>query len=284
MIKTVCIVGCGWFGLPLAQALVAGGVKVFGSKRLQTEALSLQKLGINGFRLDLDDELPLSQEHTEVEEALAADCLVINIPPGLRNAPDAYLQRLAKLKQLIAANSYKKIVFVSTTGVYPQQDKVLSEQDACAHSEVSDKLLQAEALFSDLANSVTVRFAGLVGPNRHPGRFLAGKTGLPEASAAVNLVHLNDCILAVSTLLFNEASRGVYNVCAPLHPTRQAFYRQAARELGLVEPQFLASEQTTDSSAEGIVVTGKQISGERLVSELNFEYQFSDPMDMLLAC
>ncbi|GIU28359.1 SDR family NAD(P)-dependent oxidoreductase [Shewanella schlegeliana] len=284
MIKSVCIVGCGWFGLPLAKALVAGGVKVFGSKRLQTEVLSLQKLGINGFRLDLDDDAMLAQERTDIARALSADCLVINIPPGLRKDPDAYLLRLAKLKQLIDAKNYKKVIFVSTTGVYPQVDKVLSEQDACAHSEISTKLLQAEALFSELDNSVTVRFAGLVGPQRHPGRFLAGKTGLLDASAAVNLVHLNDCILAVSTLLFNQTSRGVYNVCAPLHPTRQAFYSQAARELGLVEPQFSESEQVTEPSAEDTRVTGKQICSERLCSELNFEYQFSNPIDMLLAC
>lgn len=290
MIKSVCIVGCGWFGLPLAQALVAGRVKVFGSKRGLSESILLKEQGINGFKLDLDepiqDKASLESHVSPLSEALAADCLVINIPPELRKSPDAYLQRLTQLKQLIAGNQYKKIVFVSTTGVYPQADKLVSELDASAHSEVSDKLLQAEAMFSGFGNSVIVRFAGLVGPKRHPGRFLAGKTELPGASAAVNLVHLNDCILAVSTLLFNETASGIYNVCAPKHPTRQEFYCQAARDLGLVEPEFLNDDMLLSSAPNpgGVQVNGKRISSERLISELNFEFQFNDPLDMLLAC
>ncbi|GIU08783.1 MULTISPECIES: SDR family oxidoreductase [unclassified Shewanella] len=289
MINSVCIVGCGWFGLPLAKALEARGVKVYGSKRVQSEVLSLKEQGINGFRLDLDNDTQLIQDKAEIAEALAADCIVINIPPGLRKAPQAYLQRLTKLKQLMVANRYQKLIFVSTTGVYPQADKILAEADACAHSEISEKLLQAEAMFAELENSIIVRFAGLVGPKRHPGRFLAGKKDLSSASGAVNLVHLNDCILAVSALLFNRVSSDVYNVCAPVHPTRQAFYTYAAKALGFSEPQFLDDGLITESKAEGSInkvakVSGKQISSERLCSELDFEFQFSDPIDMLLAC
>ncbi|ABV87016.1 NAD-dependent dehydratase [Shewanella pealeana] len=294
MINSVCIVGCGWFGLPLAKALNDRGVKVYGSKRVQSEALLLKEQGIEGFRLDLDNDEQLIQDKTEICEALKADCLVINIPPGLRKDPQAYLQRLTKLKQLITVHNYKKLIFVSTTGVYPQVDKVLAERDAIAHSEISDKLLQAEAMFADLDNSIIVRFAGLVGPKRHPGRFLAGKVDLPSASGAVNLVHLNDCILAVSALLFNGGASDVYNVCAPVHPTRQAFYTHAAKTLGLSEPQFLDDGLITGNNAEvaldngslnhGTQISGKQISSERLCSELDFEFQFSDPIDMLLAC
>ena len=282
MINSVCIVGCGWFGLPLAKALKERGIKVYGSKRVQSEALFLKELGIDGFRLDLDNDAQLIQDKTQICQALAADCVVINIPPGLRKDPQAYLQRLSKLKHLMAGNHYKKLIFVSTTGVYPQADKILAEADASAHSEISEKLLQAEAMFAELDNSIIVRFAGLVGPKRHPGRFLAGKKDLPSASGAVNLVHLNDCILAVSALLFNGVSSDVYNVCAPVHPTRQAFYNQAARALGLIEPEFLDDDLITDAS--GAQVSGKQISSERLCSELDFEFQFSDPKDMLLAC
>ncbi|ABZ77128.1 NAD-dependent epimerase/dehydratase [Shewanella halifaxensis HAW-EB4] len=280
MIKSVCIVGCGWFGLPLAKALVAHGVTVFGSKRELSQALALKELGIDGFRLDLDDDVHLQDDSAEITQMLATDCLIINIPPGLRKAPDAYLQRLTNLKQLIGDHSYKKLIFVSTTGVYPSIEGMFTEcveQDAKAHSEISEKLLQAEALFVDNANACIVRFAGLVGPKRHPGRFLAGKTGLPGANSAVNLVHLNDCIVAVTTLLFNPAASTVYNVCAPNHPTRQGFYPKAASDLGLAAPQFV------DDGVES-KLTGKSISSDRLIIEFSFEYQFSDPMDMLTAC
>ncbi|MGS0680890.1 SDR family oxidoreductase [Shewanella sp. 125m-7] len=279
-IKSVCIVGCGWFGLPLAKALVERGLTVFGSKRELPQVQVLKEQGINAVKLDLDDQQHLQQDKAQLINALATDCLVINIPPGLRNDPDAYLQRLASLKQLIGSHCYKKLIFISTTGVYPSVDGVLVkcvEDDAKAHSEVSDKLLQAEALFAANTNACIVRFAGLVGPKRHPGRFLAGKTGVAGASSAVNLVHLNDCIVAVTTLLFNPSASRVYNVCAPIHPTRQTFYSAAASDLGLAVPQFVDIDSHNSLS-------GKLINSDRLITEFNFEYQFSDPMDMLKAC
>ncbi|MGS0695861.1 SDR family oxidoreductase [Shewanella sp. 0m-4] len=284
MIKSVCIVGCGWFGLPLAKALVERGVTVFGSKRELAQAQALKEQGINGFKLDLDDaqlQQPSAEKNAEksaeITRALTVDCLVVNIPPGLRKDPDAYLSRLAKLNQLIDHHSYKRLIFVSTTGVYPSIDGELTEQDAKAHSENSEKLLQAEALFAAKDNACIVRFAGLVGPKRHPGRFLAGKTELAGGNSAVNLVHLNDCIVAVTTLLFSSPENTIYNVCAPTHPTREAFYAKAASDLGLVIPQFIKDGAATK-------LTGKSINSDRLMTEFSFEYQFSDPMDMLTSC
>lgn len=278
MIKSVAIVGCGWFGLPLAKSLIEKGVTVSGSKRLQAEVEQLNACGINGFRFDLDDDMHLASDEQSLISALDLDCLVINIPPGLRKNPNAYIARLEKLKRLISGIEYKKLIFVSTTGVYPPINGLLAEQDAQVHSEVSDKLLQAEAMFSDMANLCIVRFAGLVGPKRHPGRFLAGKKQLPGATAAVNLVHLNDCIAAVSRLIFERDATGTYNVCAPTHPTRQVFYVEAAKALGEIAPEFIEQHGENDS------VTGKLISSERLLTELNFQFQFSDPIAMLDAC
>ncbi|MCL1140679.1 SDR family oxidoreductase [Shewanella pneumatophori] len=281
MIKTVGIVGCGWFGLPLAQFLQERGTIVYGSKRSQSAAEELSVFGINGFQLDLDDDEHLAQDSQTITNALNADCLVVNIPPGLRKAPNAYLQRLAKLKQLIAGFDYKRLIFVSTTGVYPAINGVLTEKDAQAHSPISEKLLQAEQLFSDQPNICVVRFAGLVGPQRHPGRFLAGKKELTGGMSAVNIVHLNDCIAAVTKLIFESNVGGIYNVCAPEHPTRQDFYVKAANMLGLTAPDFAKEEGDAYDVSSAM---GKLICSQRLVEEINFEYQFCDPMDMLEAC
>ena len=278
MIKTISIVGCGWFGFPLAKALKSLNFEVFGSKRNSLEASSLKAFGIRGFKLDLDDDVYLQESEAEIKAALATDALVVNIPPGLRKAPEAYLERLAKLQKLIKGHDYKKLIFVSTTGVYPDLDKEFTEQDAVAHSVVSEKLLQAENMFIDKPNCTIVRFAGLVGPKRHPGRFLAGKTDLSGENNAVNIVHLDDCVNAVSAVLLNEAPSRFYNVCAPIHPSRKAFYTQATSDIGLIAPKFL-----NDGNCKN-TISGKVISGQKLISELGFTYQFSDPMDMLSAC
>ena len=281
MIESVAIVGCGWFGLPLAQSLAEQNIAVFGSKRLVGDAALLSENNIIGFKLDLDNEQHLVDDRESLTKILDVDCLVVNIPPGLRKDPQAYLQRLSKLLELIACHTYKKLIFVSTTGVYPAIDAELTEQDAKSHSLISEKLLQAEQMFASKPNSCIVRFAGLVGPKRHPGRFLAGKTGLSGANSAVNLVHLNDCIAAVTSLIFNKTPSAIYNVCAPIHPKRRDFYYAAALDLGLVPPQFNLEQEITDCSGSAV---GKLINSDRLMNELNFEFQFDDPVAMLAAC
>ncbi|WOT03918.1 SDR family oxidoreductase [Shewanella youngdeokensis] len=273
MVKSVCVVGCGWFGLSLAKTLVNQGLAVNGTRRSQIDANALSQLGIKGTAVDLSLTEELNRNQVEIQTALNTDCLVVCIPPGFRKDADGYLTKLARLVELIKDIAYQKVIFISTTGVYPPVDRLMTECDATAYSDKSNKLLKAEAMFAKMSNSCVVRFAGLVGPKRHPGRFLAGKIDLAQPNAPVNVVHLNDCIAAVSKLMFEASTYGIYNVCAPLHPTRRAFYQQASDDLGLTAPLFIDD-----------AIGGKLISSERLIKEFNFEFQFSNPTDMLSAC
>ena len=280
------IVGCGWFGFPLAKHLVKQGYQVSGSKRQGEAANALQVDGINGFSLDLDnqrfneesvDTQSLKLLDSEVKAnlivALHTDAIVINIPPSLRKHPEAYLKRLGFLKSLMGEHLYKRVIFISTTGVYPATGESMTESDASPHSPSSEILLQAESLFSEDYPTCVLRFSGLIGSARHPGRFLAGKKDLPGPDAAVNLVHLDDCIGAVSCLLSSETISAVYNLCASGHPGRSAFYRRAAEHLSLEAPTFGIEPQVE-----------KIIDGSKITKELGFHYRHDSPLDMLDKC
>ncbi|MBW8182062.1 SDR family oxidoreductase [Shewanella nanhaiensis] len=269
-INTVSIVGCGWFGLPLAKALVKQGLAVSGSKRSAKDALALGLDNICGFVLDLDST---DGNQAQLNAKLRTDAIIINIPPSIRKSPGAYIRRLKQLKHLIADHQYQKLIFISTTGVYPSSEKLVTEQDAQAHSEASEVLLQAESLFNQASNACVIRFAGLVGPARHPGRFLAGKTELAGADSPVNIVHLDDCVAAVACVLSSGKVSDTYNLCAPSHPTRKEFYTKMAQSLSLVEPEFGDTEQA-----------GKVIDGSKISTELGFEYQHQDPMKISFTC
>ncbi|BAJ01637.1 SDR family oxidoreductase [Shewanella violacea] len=289
-INTVSIVGCGWFGLPLAKLLVKQGYQVSGSKRDKEAANKLKKEGIQGFSLDLDhhkfngqcvetDKLfqngveLTSELESEFKASLHTHALVINIPPSLRKQPNGYLKRLVYLKSLMADHVYQRVIFISTSGVYPATGQSMTEGDAVAHSPSSNILLQAESLFLQDYPTCVLRFSGLMGPARHPGRFLAGKTGLPGADAPVNLVHLDDCIGAVSCLLSKEPLSPIYNLCASAHPGRSDFYSQAAKCLSLVAPTFGEEVQVA-----------KIIDGSKITKELGFNYRHNSPLDMLDKC
>ena len=265
----VAIVGCGWFGFPLAKSLVTQGFKVCGSKRELSAIDSLTDAGIVGFQLDLDD----TRAGVLPAVFFESDSLVVNVPPALKRGNRLYIQRLTNLIELLQGKVFKRIIFVSTTGVYPSEGTEVFEQDATAYSEDSALLLAAEQLLVNYGATCVVRFAGLVGPKRHPGRFLAGKVDIAGASNAVNLVHLDDCIDGVIAVIKADKVSPIYNLCAPDHPTKAAFYSQACSALGLVVPEF-----------SDITSPNKIVNGDHICQSLAFNYRHPKLTSMLEHC
>ncbi|QDF67447.1 SDR family oxidoreductase [Shewanella sp. SNU WT4] len=270
----VAIIACGWFGLPLAQALTQQGWQVSGTRRSEQGAAQLQELGIAGFVLDLAQTESLVVANKQ--GLLDADTIIINIPPGLRGGQSSedYLAQLRSLRQAIIHSGNKRVIFISTTGVYPDAD--VDETSAPSIEARAQVFVAAEQLFSDFPNACTVRFAGLVGPKRHPGRFFAGKTAVADGHLAVNLVHLDDCIAGVICLLKTPHCSGIYNLCAPEHLNKQTFYQYAAKHLGLTPPEF-----STFSAAS---IKSKRVSGDKICQQLGFRYQHPELRAMLDFC
>lgn len=275
--KSVAVVGCGWFGFALAKQLVEEGYRLTGCKRSIDQLALLTDAGIEAFQLQLGADVDVKPDSQALQRLLQTDFLVVNIPPRLKRGNGTYLEELQQLLGLTQGWQYQGIIFIGTTGVYPSQDKLMTEVDAVAESLDSQTLLDAEALFGAQQNSCIVRFAGLVGPKRHPGRFLAGKTDVSGANVAVNLVHLDDCVRAVSAIIAascqGKAIAPIYNLCAPIHPTKAEFYQAAALSLGLVPPMF-----------NRLTMPSKVIVGEAIVADLGFSYQYASPLAMLAVC
>ncbi len=275
----VAIVGCGWFGLPLAKALVSAGIQVAGTKRSPEGCDELSLNGISPFELDLSliNQQTLAQNCIRLTPLLDAEVLIVNIPPGLRRGENQYLNHIERLHQLIDGRNYKRVIFISTTGVYPSSDQHMHENDAQAYDDKSAVLLKAESYFTAMNNSCIIRFSGLIGPKRHPGKFFAGRQDIAGGNVAVNLVHLDDCIQAIKAILSateqGKPVASIYNLAAPHHPTRAEFYRAAAIHLGLSAPEF--NQQTLPS---------KTIIGDLICKQLGFNYIHPDPVSMLDAC
>lgn len=272
--KRVAVIGCGWFGFPLAKALIASGTDVIGTKTTEEGLQQLRDEGIDAALLNLGHEDATAQLHSILADVSA---LVVNIPPGLRRGENDYLDKLKLLLEPIKQSQLKKLVYISSTGAYPQTQGWLTEADLAAAEPGSSSwvLQQAEQLMQSLRHDnlavTTVRFAGLVGAGRNPGRFLAGKTDLPKGDNLVNLVHLEDCITAVRKILHSQQRSATYNLVSPAHVRKDQFYTQAAASLGLPPPQFLASNQGD----------GKVVVGDLICSELDFSYQYRDAKALL---
>lgn len=264
----VSIVGCGWYGWPLALHLKSLGYAVKGSKSTETGVEALSATGIESHLLCLDP-----QPVNVVNEALfAAEVLIVNIPPGRR--PDVERYHWAQMQALedhARGSSIRKVLFISSTSVYPDVNRTVTERDQLPADKAAGRaLLRVEQFWRELAQVETtiLRFGGLIGGERIPGRFLVGKRDVKNGDAPVNLIHLDDC-LAITVQILKQGIWGeTLNACCPGHPTRRAFYQAAAEKAGLDVSSF--SDEPT--------IAFKQVDSSLLMDRLGYRFMHPDPM------
>jgi len=236
--KKISILGCGWYGLEMAKQLIKNGYKVKGSSTTSAKIPIMQQHGISPFIIEF-------QEAAENYNAAFFDCdiLLISIPPKRSAAEQhTFLSKINRISKVADRYNIKNIIFISSTSVYGDGNQEVTENSVAHPDTASGKaILAAELLLKQQTafNTTIIRFGGLTGPGRDPGKFFAGKTAIPNGNAPVNLIHLSDCIGITLQIIKNEAFGLIYNACAPGHPSRKEFYTQAASNSGLDIPVFI---------------------------------------------
>ncbi|WP_071595134.1 NAD(P)H-binding protein [Hymenobacter aerophilus] len=270
---TVAVLGCGWLGLPLARALMAAGYPVRGTTTTPSQLLTLRDAGIQPFLLRLAPTLSATDADTLRVLLQGVEVLVLNVPPGRGpGQPEAYPIILSQVAEAATAAGVARVLLVSSTGVYPDEARTMHETDAHASADADSHLLRAEALFQGAINTV-VRMAGLMGPGRPPGRFLAGRTGVAHGEAPVNMIHLHDCIGLLLKVLESGLWGHTFNGCAATHPSRRTFFTAAATQLGLEPPTF----------AEG-TSGGKQVDSSPIRQLTHYQFRHDDVVAALSFC
>ena len=268
--KSVAIVGLGWLGLPLALHLKELGWCVKGSKQSPDDAQKLHQLGIETYPFSLSDEMKRLPDH--IRPLFNVDALIITLPPS-RFSSQQYCEYLAFLTNQAKKQGVQHLIFTSSTSVFPNISGQFDESSQLsAETEMGKTLIQAEQyLFqSGISHCDILRLAGLIGKQRHPVKFLAGKHNL-KGYSPVNLVHLEDCIQAITALLMNPNGLRTYHLCAPIHPTRAEYYTKAAVFYDLSIPQF----ECSDSDPKRIIMADK------ICRDLGFAYRYPNHDDML---
>jgi nucleoside-diphosphate-sugar epimerase len=240
--------GCGWLGFPLALELMNKGYKLRGTSTTEKKIAFLKSEGIGAYQIAL---LPNNIEGPVDTFLSHLDILVINIPPGMRKDPsESYIGKMKLLHHRIKDHSVDYILFVSSTSVYGNASGTITEEDTPEPITDSAKhLLQSERLFIEDAqmNTTVVRFGGLIGPERHPVTMLSGRTGLTNGSEAINLIHLNDCIHLISSIIQNSWWNEIFNGVYPDHPAKADYYTQEARLRGIEIPHYTTDNKSSSS-------------------------------------
>ena len=250
--KSISIAGCGWLGEPLAYRLAAAGHRVKGSA---TSPGKLERLGARGIepyllRLESLPECPADFFDSEV--------LMVLLPPR----EPALFQSLA---ERIAKSPVQKVLLAGSTSVYGPGSGLLTEDsppEPGVQLAIETHFRQCPAF-----HCTVLRFGGLFGGGRHPGRWFAGRP-LRDPAGVVNLIHRDDCIGIIETIIQRDIWGEVFNACAPVHPVRAQFYRRAAEALGLEAPLIPAA------GAPEI----REVSSEKLQRVLDYRFAHPDPM------
>lgn len=257
--KKITIIGLGWLGLPLAQKLQNEGWQVAGTKRTVGDIpVECYPLDLNHFAITPD-----------IERILATDAMVIALPPST-TSEEGYFSGIQKLASFAMTKGLKHLIFISSTSVLP-----MSEGNFAEDTEADPNSLLAKVenwLLSQKLDCDILRLAGLVGKQRHPVFYLAGKSNLKSPNQPVNLVHLEDCVSAISLLLAKPNGQRIFHLCAEQHPTRKAYYGEMAKRFGLADLQFSDENQPLV----------RVVKAEKICTELGFIYRYPNPYDFKL--
>ncbi len=238
VIKNISIIGCGWLGLPLAKFLFTKGYNIKGSTTSENKLATLKLEGIVPFLIHLNPALSGKQ----INNFLDSDLIIINIPPGRNALVDDYVLKMNHLNEAINNSRIKKVIFISSTSVYPENNNWVDEDTEIDKNLVKAlRMFTAEQVFVNNPNLQTtiVRMAGLIGLNRHPGRFFGGKQNIADGLSPVNLIHLTDCIGLINAIIEQNFWNKIVNGVAPSHPTKQDFYGLASKKYNGSEALFL---------------------------------------------
>lgn len=261
--KSISIVGMGWLGFPLGKFMAENSWVIKGATTTAAKVKAINEAGMRGYRL----ALPSLDNNGEF---FSCDILIIALPPSI---PE-YYEVINILISQITGYKIPWVIFISSTSVYPNTGAPVKEEDAesiaSPHSGV--RLLEVEDLFRNNRNFETtiIRFAGLYGPGREPGRFLAGKNNVKGPDIPINLIHLHDCIGIISNIIEKGIKGYTFNACAPEHPPRKDFYTKACSSLGLEPPHF-----NNEPAPFKIIDSGK------LIKKLSYDFIHPDPMQDL---
>ena len=267
----ISILGCGWLGFPLGIRLLEQDHFVRGSTTTKDKIPLLEESGIEPYYLQLDPRI----SGDDVTSFFHVDTVVLNVPPP--RVPDRITvmqQQADELVSYVNASPVRRLVMVSSTGVYAARQQAADETDPHPPETENGKgLVAMESMLLEglKASVVVVRMAGLFGPERNPGRFLSGRRTSGNGGEPVNMIHLEDAIGVIQALIEQPEVNGIYNACAREHPTRSEFYRKASELSGNPPPVF------TDEGPR----PWKRIISEKIRAATGYRFVYDNPIDGL---
>lgn len=263
--KSISILGCGWYGLAMAEALVADGYHVNGSTTSEKKLETFKKFNIKPYLINFEGE------YVNYDKSFFnCDVLIISVPPK-RNAQADYPSKIRNIALAAEKVKVKQVIFISSTGIFQNGNFIVDEETTPEPNTVAGEVLLAaeKVLKKNQAFTTTIiRFAGLIGPERNLAKHFAGKTDIANGLAPINLIHLADCIGITKAIIQQKAFGNIYHGVTPNHPSRKEFYSKACLTSGFEKPEFI--EELLD---------WKQVESKNVIRFLAYQFKIEKWME-----
>jgi len=193
----------------------SGSYKIYGTTRSADKVGALEKLGIIPLHDDGGMDFLL-----RLQEACNEAFVLISFPPELYPLAGAGREsESSELRYALYVTGAKKIVYISSTGVYGEFSGIIDEQTPCSQQAEANVRHAAETYWRALG-ACALRAPALYGPGTglHK-RLLAGTYKLPgNGENYTSRIHLDDLAVIVAAA-FDLAKKHSMYVVGDLLPT-----------------------------------------------------------------
>ena len=202
----VFVAGAGYVGSVAAELLARSGHTVDIGRRRPGDAPRSHAMDV----LRTETYPAALREASCVVYCVSADGFT---PQAYRNA---YVEGLARVLEAAANGAANRLVFVSSTGVFGQEDGSVVDETSPPNPRgfSGSTLLEGETLLSAAALETTaIRFSGIYGPGRDRLIRMA-RAGSPVSAksraAITNRIHREDCARALAHLVERPSVAPLY--------------------------------------------------------------------------
>jgi nucleoside-diphosphate-sugar epimerase len=283
--ESVFIFGCGYVGTALAEYLIEQGVRVGALTRNVEKAARLRELGpVEVIEAELDSSTWHAQVRGQYEAVV--NC-VSSAGGGLDGYRKSYVDGQCSILEWAKSQTIRTYVYTSSTSVYPQDGGVTVDEsaDTSAAPPTGQVLLQSEAMLADAEQMdrwFVLRLAGIYGQGRH---FLLNQ--LREANGeipgsgeyAMNMIHLEDIVSAISAALSGEAASGIYNIVDDAPVTKSEVLTWLAEGMGLPVPAFNPDKVSERLKRRGGRMPHRYVSNAKARAQLGWQPKYPSYRD-----
>lgn len=260
------IIGVGWLGEQIADFLLEKQFELIGTTTSDDKVVNLNSKGIRAVQYDLISK-PLSA--TVMAEIAQSEWIIFTVPPSnFGNTYAAHCIRFFEQLQTYAIEG--TLIYTSSTSLYGNQASSVDENSAVDPQSENAKQIKIveDFLFQRFEKLSVWRMGGLVGPNRHPIHFIAGREGVSKPRAAINLIHSADILQLLNHFIEEHWTYRLLNVCSPIHPSKKEYYTQVAKNLNKSVPTFDDQDKREGKTIES-----------RFLNSANFQFNFPSPYE-----